>query len=1059
MKLQQLHAGEFVDVAVEASHPDDLAEFPLMEIVEIHPAGDGLIAIALGNSRVVVRAAGPQAIGQIAEMARPAPRLVGIVGHDGTNAVLRSWTFSRGLDLRDRAVTVHLGEGVLQSIASLAGGALTEGQAQDWLRDEFVLEPSEGATCRVVLRADKAATSVDRGFVLIGATRELDVRAVGRTLQAVRLAPRRHESVLATVLLNVRLTFATDLSAADPDEAPLVSLIGDDSYLRRWARYGEAEYQTEAELGETLGTARYVEVELLPEGTWRFFLAGSSNLLTNVSTEMALDAREDATTRRRSVGRFAGAVESVDRTRRSIDLRPVDAAMVPAHAGTLEYSIGGSTTSHRRRVAAAQNLATGNVPLPELTAILEMRSSRPKRVDRRMSWDSPATRRIFGDSEPTEAQKRAIEVALNTPDLAVIQGPPGTGKTQVIAAIAARVAEEAGESGATRQVLLTSFQHDAVDNVASRTVVFGLPTIKETARDQGGSWLRVWRQDRLRHAAELFRQVEQGELAVRRGWLVERRNAYLLAPVSDDSAADLLDDIAKELAPHLTSRTLEDLRRTATTLRRSRTGSEKDQNLVAAIRALRTSPIAHEDDGQRNARVLMARLEKGATVPEHIDLQPVEAARWADTLSEVEFQDLELAKCALLDAFGLSRVRTLLPSRNDHVVKLVNESIQELDSVLKVDGQGLAAVLSRFVHDLETDSQGVEGALGQYAAVVAATCQASASLAARPDAFSETAKFSTVIVDEAARANPLDLQIPLSIATRRVVLVGDQRQLPHIVDSQIAGAVSANDSELVELEESLFGRLFRFLHSERLAGRPERVVTLNKQFRMHPRLGEFISENFYAPFGESIESPRPAEDFPHDLPGYEGRVAQWLDVESRQGLEERSGTSWSRDSEARSIAVEVKRLLEASPQLTFGVITFYRAQAGLILEHLHGLGVASRDPDTGEIDITSDNWRYTTDAHGNIVERLRVGTVDAFQGKEFDVALLSTVRTPRRQLTSSATAFGHLRIMNRLCVAMSRQRRLLIAVGDRDALLGHPLAEDHIAPLCALGRLCNERPS
>mgnify|MGYP002130084090 CR=1 FL=1 len=32
----------------------------------------------------------------------------------------------------------------------------------------------------------------------------------------------------------------------------------------------------------------------------------------------------------------------------------------------------------------------------------------------------------------------------------------------------------------------------------------------------------------------------------------------------------------------------------------------------------------------------------------------------------------------------------------------------------------------------------------------------------------------TVIIDEAARANPLDLFIPMSMAKRRIVLVGDQ---------------------------------------------------------------------------------------------------------------------------------------------------------------------------------------------------------------------------------------------------------------------------------------------
>lgn len=145
------------------------------------------------------------------------------------------------------------------------------------------------------------------------------------------------------------------------------------------------------------------------------------------------------------------------------------------------------------------------------------------------------------------------------------------------------------------------------------------------------------------------------------------------------------------------------------------------------------------------------------------------------------------------------------------------------------------------------------------------------------------------------------------------------------------------------------------------------MVTLNKQFRMHPTLGSFVSRSFYEPFGERIESPRPASDFAHNLPGYEGRVASWLDVPRSEGTEEKVGTSRCRNCEAAKVADEAKRLMEEAPGLTFGIITFYRAQAELILEYLHHLGVADRNPDTGTLDITSDYWRFTTDARGETV--------------------------------------------------------------------------------------------
>ncbi len=72
---------------------------------------------------------------------------------------------------------------------------------------------------------------------------------------------------------------------------------------------------------------------------------------------------------------------------------------------------------------------------------------------------------------------------------------------------------------------------------------------------------------------------------------------------------------------------------------------------------------------------------------------------------------------------------------------------------------------------------------------------------------------------------------------------------------------------------------------------------------------------------------------------------------------------------------------------------------------------------------------------GEPEERFRVGSVDAFQGKEFDVVLLSTVRSWKKpgEITQDTVnaQLGFLRIPNRINVAMSRQKRLLIVVGDK----------------------------
>ncbi|MBK6978916.1 MAG: hypothetical protein IPH28_18970 [Cytophagaceae bacterium] len=85
----------------------------------------------------------------------------------------------------------------------------------------------------------------------------------------------------------------------------------------------------------------------------------------------------------------------------------------------------------------------------------------------------------------------------------------------------------------------------------------------------------------------------------------------------------------------------------------------------------------------------------------------------------------------------------------------------------------------------------------------------------------------------------------------------------------------------------------------------------------------------------------------------------------------------------------------------------------------------------GSFEITLP-YRETNDGR----EKLRIGSVDSFQGKEFDIVILSTVRsnTNSRTHENSKKVFGFLTLENRLNVAFSRSQKLLIVVGDSEML-------------------------
>ena len=392
---------------------------------------------------------------------------------------------------------------------------------------------------------------------------------------------------------------------------------------------------------------------------------------------------------------------------------------------------------------------------------------------------------------------------------------------------------------------------------------------------------------------------------------------------------------------------------------------------------------------------------------------------------------------------------------------------------LQQSRRGISSVMASYHAALAQSPERAALAVREYASIVGATCQQAAgksmsSLKELSDLeASEGIEFDTVVIDEAARANPLDLFVPMAMARRRIVLVGDHRQLPHLVqrelEDELIARQSLTEAQAKAYEQSLFERLVKQLREQEKVDNIRRVVMLDTQYRMHPTLGDFISKQFYEVEGLGVlRSGRPPSDFSHEIPGYQGKCAAWLDVPLADGKEGRRGSSRVRQAEASAIAREVKRIADScGPALSIGVISFYRAQCDLILESFVDQGLA--DQDEGEFRIARQ-YRQTDSGD----ERLRVGTVDAFQGKEFDLVFLSIVRANDKVVSDQIDGlerdrlltgkYGHLRLANRLNVAMSRQRKLLVAVGERGMAEGGE-AEEAIPALAEFLKLCRKEAS
>ena len=711
---------------------------------------------------------------------------------------------------------------------------------------------------------------------------------------------------------------------------------------------------------------------------------------------------------------------------------------------------------HERKKTAFDLLKDAKNPMPQLKYLLEGVNP-PEQKVKKLRAITPTLKKKLEGKSLTKKQERAVKVALNTPDIALIIGPPGTGKTQVITAIQHRIAEQGNKYNLSlkHQVLLTSYQHDAVDNVVARSGVFGLPAIKvggkqNEANQQESSSIDAWT-SKVIH--ELKPNVES-EIKNSDEFKLVDAISSLVFQIKNSQSAQFNYQNLKELHLKLkklaldygikvsakAERNVEQLIEQFSLSSSYELTTTQRKEVIAATRALRTDSISYDDDGALRLTKLISLIKGLKDVD--CDFEKLEVM--TDRSDEVDFEFLIFTKNQLLDAlqekFVLPNQRWLEPEQS----KNLSELIEQLEaSLVNSPRLGQLYYRKKYLDSLIFEKKQVQNSLKEYSAVLGATCQQAAGEAMvglKSVEHSKNIHFDSVIVDEAARANPLDLMIPMSMARKRVVLVGDHRQLPHMLEPRVEKELQdKNELEIIDhelLQQSLFERLYLSFskYEKERSTEHQRVVMLDTQFRMHPELGSFVSEEFYELFGlPPVKSGLDESHFPLDVPGYEGKLAAWIDVEPSKGKMASKNGSKYRDCEAEVIADEAYKILTARPDLSVGIITFYAAQRDHIIEKMVDRKIMEHSA-TGT-NVVSQFKMTIPNAGGKPEERFRVGSVDAFQGKEFDVVLLSTVRSWKEpeEITQEAvnSQLGFLRIPNRINVAMSRQKRLLIVVGDK----------------------------
>jgi hypothetical protein len=910
---------------------------------------------------------------------------------------------------------------------------------------------------------------------------------------AIRLTVRRRAPDRALRLVKGKLRFLDWTRVGQVQvlaKAQMAALTQDDgSYLKKWDEFGEVEGELLLKQARAIGTLQFTDMEQRRDGTVTVRIVDASDSALTILTENKVPELELVDelpdyllNERLSFKEFEKGIKSAADVEKIIGERFVQSKEWASFAvisfdketcslalktetlhsasGTLILSLKGDVTQIERRMAARQAILEGRSANPQLGLLIEEHGqiAQIREPQKTPPLTAFVRKKVFRN-DPTVMQEKAIEAALNTPDIALIQGPPGTGKTTVIAAILERLNEMADMRGARvkGQILLTGFQHDAVENMIERLSLNSLPVPKfgkrsGAAEDDYSAFERNLEDWCFNLAADLrernpqLAEVEQ-EREIKNLFL-----QYVQAPTRPLAAG-----LVRKISALGISVLGEDDARRAENLGKNLTRAEllnvDSGQCLDAARRLRVRFESFADDGAERAADALVDLSDVLEINERKLLD--EASLWRSEDGPPSFlEELGALKRSLLVRFTRPPVFRV-DKQNDEVIALAERAIQLIKTVGHSAKDNKSAALVEFLAELEGNPYGMMDAVSDYSFAFAATCQQSVNrrmqmqkgLTGR-DA-SENLKgmeYEYVIVDEAARVSPRDLMVAMAQG-KRIILVGDHRQLPHIIDEEVARQMEEGEtgqSENVWLKKSMF----QYLFSDRLktledGDRFPRRVTLDKQYRMHPLLGSFISRNFYERFdpSEKFESGRPASDFAHTLSDTHGKPVVWFDVPAVKGGHQRNGTSWTRPAEATVIARQLQAWMrsDAGKHLSFGVISFYKAQADTIREQLKRelCGIASDD------------------------KQLRVGTVDSFQGMEFDVVFLSMVRTlpqnwkPKGDDSEKQARglFGHLCLYNRLNVAMSRQKKLLVVVGDAGALQSQ-LAEDFVPGLVDFLRLC-----
>lgn len=234
--------------------------------------------------------------------------------------------------------------------------------------------------------------------------------------------------------------------------------------------------------------------------------------------------------------------------------------------------------------------------------------------------------------------------------------------------------------------------------------------------------------------------------------------------------------------------------------------------------------------------------------------------------------------------------------------------------------------------------------------------------------------FDYLFVDEAGQVSSANL-IGMSNAARNLVLIGDPRQLPQVVQGSHPPPADLSCLDWMLGEHAIVP--------------PNRGIFLSTTRRMHPDLCAYISEQFYEGRLHSHESTENQQIVATALP----KTGAWMVPIEHEGC-------------AQECPAEVDAIVQTVETLLGG--TWCDKEGNM------------RDVRPNDIIVVAP-YNAQVNALSDALPGIRVGTVDRFQGQEAPVALVSMTASSAEETTRG---LEFLLSRERLNVAVSRGKAL-----------------------------------